>query len=317
MAPFLAALHELPAAVAPLKEITRALAEGLGRPLMPLLLQVPRHRADVRHVGLAESRGHPHGLQDRGSHARYRYGGTVRGRNAARGLRDYQAHGGGVGIMATLFKFLLSPVGLVVLAIAGLAAAWLAFTASGQNTRAKFSEIMGDMRNDIKSVADALMSGRIQLAWDIVLLSMKIAWTKFYNFISEGWRNFALDVVETNMSILDKLFSPEYIKNLKETIRDMRKAGTADEEDELNALLARMAKLKAEVAKGGIKPLEFQEKKTPVLSDPASLLRGAQASLGLYGKEDAVPVLKRSEVLLKRQMEYLKKIAEKKAAFVA
>lgn len=83
---------------------------------------------------------------------------------------------GGIGAAISLVA---SPVGLIVAGLAAGAAAWVAFTESGQRAAGLlingFNDIFGTFQDTIGGIGDALMSGDFALAGEIAMAGLRLA----------------------------------------------------------------------------------------------------------------------------------------------
>jgi len=101
------------------------------------------------------------------------------------------AVGTALGVVGTVLGALLSPIGLAVAAVAGLAGYFL--YASGAAGKAaswigqKFSELAAFAREPFGGIADALASGNITLAANVLWTSLQVAWQKGVATLKGYW----------------------------------------------------------------------------------------------------------------------------------
>lgn len=113
--------------------------------------------------------------------------------------------------LVALFTFLVSPIGLIVVALAALTAAFLLFTKQGQAISQIFQKAFGDIvkvaKDTFAGIANALKAGDIELAAKIAWTGLKIiffttisalkkAWQEFVNFFQEIWFNATASVAK-------------------------------------------------------------------------------------------------------------------------
>ncbi len=97
-------------------------------------------------------------------------------------------------IIAAVIAFLVSPVGLVIAAMAALGAYILYATGIAGKAIAWLGEKFGVLKDDAMSayqgIADALAAGDISLAVKILWLTIKMEWTRGVNYLEKAWLNF-------------------------------------------------------------------------------------------------------------------------------
>jgi len=99
--------------------------------------------------------------------------------------------GAAIGIMGTVLAALLSPIGLIVAAVIGIGGAILISSGAG----AEALNWLGDQFNALKAIvtkvvggmADALAAGDVELAAQILWLSIKLVWEKGVAAINAAW----------------------------------------------------------------------------------------------------------------------------------
>jgi hypothetical protein len=107
-----------------------------------------------------------------------------------------------LGTIPALIGFLLSPIGLVVLAIGGLVAAFFYFTDAGSQMATWFGKTLATIKEffmpAIQGIKDAITAGDITLAFEILWAQIKLtffqgikplrdAWTDFVFFFKKVW----------------------------------------------------------------------------------------------------------------------------------
>ncbi len=100
----------------------------------------------------------------------------------------------GMGVLAGLFGFILSPIGLVVAAVAGLGYALVRYTDIGKAALAalveRFGTLLAFARATVGGIADALSSGDIGKAADVLWAALKFAWLAGTNALRKLWATF-------------------------------------------------------------------------------------------------------------------------------
>lgn len=100
-----------------------------------------------------------------------------------------------IGVLAGAIGFALTPIGLLTVAATGLAAAWLS---SCNGIRSGLAGLAADFKESFGGIMAAIKVGDIELAWEIMLTTLKIEWSKFKEWLkregSEGWSDFADDM---------------------------------------------------------------------------------------------------------------------------
>lgn len=104
------------------------------------------------------------------------------------------------GIVVTVFGALASPVGMIIVDVAALTVAFLGLTETGQQITAFLGEQFGILRDDAMAaftgIADALKSGDIRLAGQILWAGLRLEWLKGVQFLMEKWDEFGRGSIE-------------------------------------------------------------------------------------------------------------------------
>jgi len=103
--------------------------------------------------------------------------------------------------LATAFTALTSPIGIALLAITGLAAAFFAFTETGQQALAwlgeKFAELADRMMTALQGIGDALAAGDLALASKVLWLTLQQEWVRGISFLESMWIEFKSAFLKT------------------------------------------------------------------------------------------------------------------------
>jgi hypothetical protein len=121
------------------------------------------------------------------------------------------ALGTAFGIMASVIStalgFILTPVGLVVTALAGLAGYIVWATGAGGKALewlgARFDDLKSFALDSLQGIKDALAAGDIALAARILWLSMKVVWQAGINWLKGYWYAFKYWFLQTTSDIFD------------------------------------------------------------------------------------------------------------------
>lgn len=129
----------------------------------------------------------------------------------------------GMGLVLGLFALikgaivlLVSPVGLVVAGLTGLAAWFLKSTEAGQKMlgvlSSGFASIKADALEAFGGIKDALAVGNMGLAMEILVAFLKLQWKKFVVYLTTNWAGFvdfffqAIDSVKEAWNALKETF---------------------------------------------------------------------------------------------------------------
>lgn len=107
----------------------------------------------------------------------------------------------GVGLVASsitalgaVFGALLSPLGLVTTAVVGGVGAWLVYSDSGQQALAalasRFESFKTDAIGAFQGVVDAIAAGDLQLAGEVAMAGLNVAWQHGWNALQTVWYEF-------------------------------------------------------------------------------------------------------------------------------
>lgn len=114
-----------------------------------------------------------------------------------------------LGVFGVALKFLLTPFGLVLAAVAGLTVAWITLTDSGkrfaESFTATFRELGAVFSETWGGIVAALGSGNFELAGRVALAGLKAAWAEAMVFLTEQWVAFKDLVVDGFDDITDGL----------------------------------------------------------------------------------------------------------------
>ena len=96
-----------------------------------------------------------------------------------------------IGAVGAVITFLLSPVGLVVAAVAGLTAAFLTMTETGRglvsNLGAWFGQLATIATTSFGAIAGALAAGDIEAAGNVLWTALKLLWLQGTASLRETW----------------------------------------------------------------------------------------------------------------------------------
>ncbi len=97
-------------------------------------------------------------------------------------------------VLGAVLAFLVSPIGLVIAAVAALAGYLVYATDIGakalQWLGGRFQVLKEDALTAYQGIADALAAGDIALAAKVLWLTLKMEWTRGVNFLEKAWLNF-------------------------------------------------------------------------------------------------------------------------------
>ena len=99
-----------------------------------------------------------------------------------------------VGLLVSALMALTTPLGLIVLAIGGLAAAWRTQTESGKqfavDIGSLFGEIAGTAKEAWSGIVDAVKAGDLELAGKIACKGLQVVFLELTNFLTKYWNKF-------------------------------------------------------------------------------------------------------------------------------
>jgi hypothetical protein len=97
---------------------------------------------------------------------------------------------------------MLSPIGLIAVAVAGAGAAILKFSNIGKNALAGLKSAFGDL---LGGITDALLSGDVKLAADLMWKELRVVFLQGYAKIVEIFDNIRLPIIGFFLDITDAL----------------------------------------------------------------------------------------------------------------
>jgi hypothetical protein len=105
-----------------------------------------------------------------------------------------------VGILGTALATLLSPIGIVTAAIAGLGVYIVTSTEMGGQALAwlgeKFGELQAKVETVFGAIGDALAAGDIALAAKVLWLALRVEWEKGLNYLNMLWETLYVAVAD-------------------------------------------------------------------------------------------------------------------------
>lgn len=171
LAPMIAAVASLEEAKQPLEDIKRALAEGIGRPLLPLLITV----RDLVLQFAAWAKKNPQVIRQVFMIGVALLGVAAAAKIVASALMLVSGAATLASLSAGALAFLLSPTGLLVLgavaltaALVGGVAAWLRFSQSGQRAARAIVDSLLMIRPVLDEIYKALINARWEVAGTII-----------------------------------------------------------------------------------------------------------------------------------------------------
>lgn len=97
-------------------------------------------------------------------------------------------------LLGAVIAFVVSPIGLVISAVAALGAYLIHATGAGGKALTwlgeKFNVLKDDALSAYQGIADALAAGDISLAVKVLWLTLKMEWTRGVNVLEKAWLNF-------------------------------------------------------------------------------------------------------------------------------
>lgn len=109
-----------------------------------------------------------------------------------------------LGLVKGALLFLVSPVGIVIAAIAAVVAILYTFSSSFREVvdnivgfvSEKFSAMAGTIVDTFKGVMSAIGQGNFTAAWEIAVAGLETVWAQFTDMLHTGWENFTSFFVE-------------------------------------------------------------------------------------------------------------------------
>lgn len=97
-------------------------------------------------------------------------------------------------LLGAVIAFVVSPIGLVISAVAALGAYLIHATGAGGKALTwlgeKFNVLKDDALSAYQGIADALAAGDISLVVKVLWLTLKMEWTRGVNVLEKAWLNF-------------------------------------------------------------------------------------------------------------------------------
>lgn len=107
---------------------------------------------------------------------------------------------GALGLLASLFGALISPIGLVVASVAGLATWFATSTQYGRQMVQSLTDWFGELRDfavdAFGGIADSLAAGNLAAAGQIALAALEVVWLASIRGLKDAWFNFWDEVRE-------------------------------------------------------------------------------------------------------------------------
>jgi hypothetical protein len=118
------------------------------------------------------------------------------------------------GAFGAALAFVVSPVGLVVAGLGGLAAYLLFFTDTGRQALSWFGEAWGVFRGEATdawgAIVGALAAGDLQGAFEVAMAFLRLQWVRATNFLESKWLDFR-DLFLDAWSAATKLLTDGFI----------------------------------------------------------------------------------------------------------
>lgn len=99
-----------------------------------------------------------------------------------------------LGILKAAIGILLSPIGLVIAGLTGLAAWFATSTDAGRemvaSLKSGFAGLKADAMDAFGGIKDAMATGDIRLAWQILVAFLQLQWRKFVVYLNTEWASF-------------------------------------------------------------------------------------------------------------------------------
>jgi hypothetical protein len=146
------------------------------------------------------------------------------------------------GALSAIIAGILSPIGLVVVAIAGAIAAWAAWTEEGK-------KFLGSIRSAWGGIVDAVKAGDLQLAAEIAWLGIKVAFFQIVDALRVKWLEFSRWFMDSILALGQRLAGG--IPGLDEwaaQIKEFRRLVNEEYDRDIAAGTARLAAMERELA---------------------------------------------------------------------
>jgi len=114
-----------------------------------------------------------------------------------------------VGVLATAFSVLFSPLGLAIGGIVALGFALNKYFGLGGEAvdafKRKFGPLVTDVQNAMLSIKEALIAGDVEKAWEIISETMELLWLDMTDEIREAWLDMLGFILNTGSSIAEAI----------------------------------------------------------------------------------------------------------------
>lgn len=98
------------------------------------------------------------------------------------------------GALGAAIAFLVSPIGLVIVALVGLGAWFFTMTDAGRSALGWLSEAFGTLRSDATTawggIVAAIQAGDLQTAFEVAMAFLRLQWVRLTNFLEDKWLDF-------------------------------------------------------------------------------------------------------------------------------
>jgi tape measure domain-containing protein len=124
---------------------------------------------------------------------------------------------GTFGVFISLLGFVLSPIGAVAIALAGLTAWFVTSTEAGHMMTTSiagwFTALAKTAQDSFQGIANALQAGDIQLSADVMFAGLKLAWLQGTNDLEKIWTDFKNVGVKTIIEMLFEI-NKQWVDNI-------------------------------------------------------------------------------------------------------
>jgi hypothetical protein len=115
--------------------------------------------------------------------------------------------------LGTVLAAVVSPVGLIVAALAGLTYAFFRWTDMGRSALAwltsAFQTFAGEATSSWRAIVNSIKAGDLQSAFGVAMAFLRVQWLRVTAFLVDHWRGFRdgfLDIWDEAMGFFSKLF---------------------------------------------------------------------------------------------------------------